>query len=120
MQFNNQVHAAIYKNVVKPAMSNRRLGVSGTIMNVNYQEQTARVYWKDPDSGKGRELADVPLPVDGEGIYKQAPKMGDGVTMNFKNGLITNPYITAIHKKATPVSYKAQYGSGIPKGIGFL
>jgi hypothetical protein len=115
MSHKNPVHEAIYRSVVKPAMSNRKMSVEGSIMHVDYYSNTARVYWRDPDSSAERESLNVPLPVDGDGVYKQAVEAGDLVTLAFKNGNHNNPYITIVHKKQQGISYESKNGAGIPK-----
>ena len=120
MKHLNPIHAAIYKNVVQPAMNTRKMSVEGSVMRVNYYDNTARIYWRDPDSGAERESENVPLPVDGDGVYKKAVEEGDRVTLSFKNGNHQNPYITIVHKKARPISHQSKFGADIPKGMGFL
>lgn len=120
MHHKNPIHEAVYNNVVKPAMNARKMSVEGSVMRVNYFDQTARVYWRDPDSGTERESENVPLPVDGDGIFKDSVEEGDRVTLAFKNGNHFNPYITIVHKRARKVSYESKYGADIPKGMGFL
>lgn len=120
MSHKNPVHAAILKNVVKPAMAARKQSVEGSIQYVDYYNQTVRVYWRDPDSGTERESADVPIPQDGDGIFRQSIEEGDHVTLAFRNGNHDNPYITVVHKRTRGVDYNSKNGAGIPKGMGFL
>jgi hypothetical protein len=117
MSHKNPIHEAIYKNVLQPALSLRKQSVEGSIMHVDYQNQKVRVYWRDPDSGAERESANVPMPVDGNGVYKQALEEGDRVTLNFKNGNHDNPYISIVHEKLEPVDFESKNGAGVPKGV---
>lgn len=117
MSHKNPIHEAIYKNVVRPAISNRKLSVEGSIMDVDYFNQTVRVYWRDPDSGAERESANVPMPVNGDGVFKQTIEIGDRVTLAFKNGNHDSPYISIVHKKQDPVDFETKNGSGIPRGV---
>jgi hypothetical protein len=105
---------------MKPVIDNRRMSVEATIQALNYYNNTARIWWKDPQSGSERESANVPLPVDGDGVFKQALEVGDTVTLDFKHGNIESPYVTAVHKKFNGVDYQSKYGAGIPKGMGML
>ena len=119
MSHKNPIHEAVHK-IMKPVIANRKMSVEGSIMALNYYEQTARVYWRDPDSGAERETDNVPLPVDGNGVYKQSVKIGDRVTMAFRNGNHGNPYITIVHEQLNGISFESRNGAGIPKGMGFL
>jgi hypothetical protein len=101
-------------------VDNKRNSVPGTIQAIDYYKNTARIYWKDPQSGAERENANVPLPVDGDGVFKQALEQGDEVTLDFKHGSIESPYITAVHKRFRGADYQSKNGAGIPKGMGML
>lgn len=119
MSHKNPIHEAIAK-MVKPMFQSRKQSIEGTIMHMNYEKQTARVYWHDPDSGTERESPDVPFPIDGDGVFRQGAQMGDRVTLSFKNGNQMSPYITIVHTKNTKINFESKNGSAIPKGIGFL
>lgn len=119
MHNQNPVQAAI-RQVMRPILDNRKLSVEGTIQAINYQNNTARIWYIDHQSNVQREIGNVPLPIDGDGVFKQSLEEGDVVTMDFKHGNIENPYISAIHRKMRGVSYQSKYGAGIPKGMGML
>lgn len=93
------------------------MSVEGSIMAVDYYNHNVRVYWRDPDSGAERESANVPMPVDGEGIYKQTLEEGDLVTLSFKNGNHDNPYISIVHERQRPANFESKNGASIPKGV---
>jgi hypothetical protein len=93
------------------------MSVEGSIMHVDYHNQTVRVYWRDPDSGAERESANVPMPVDGNGVYKQALEIGDLVTLNFRSGNHDSPYISIVHEKQEAIDFSSNNGAGIPKGV---
>ncbi|MDK2600689.1 hypothetical protein QO179_24655 [Bacillus stercoris] len=120
MPFKNPIHEKIYEQVVRPTLSNRKLSVEGYVQQVDYYNQTLRVYWRDPDSGTERESANVPIPQDGDGVYKQAIEEGDHVTLSFRNGNHDSPFVSIIHKKARGVSFESKNGASIPKGMSFL
>jgi hypothetical protein len=120
MKYNNPIHEAIYKNVVRPEMNKRKTSIEGWVFRVNYEEQTALIQWRDPDSGAERFRDNVPFPVDGDGVFKQSLEEGDYVTISFRHGRLESPYISMVHKKKRPVSYSSKYGADIPKGMGFL
>lgn len=120
MIFQNPIHEAIYKSVVKPVMSNRKQSVEGSVQHVDYYEQTARIYWRDPDSGAERESAKVPIPVSGDGVFNRALEAGDRVTLNFRNGNHASPYIVMVQQKQSGIDYSSRNGAGIPKGMGFF
>jgi hypothetical protein len=119
MHSQNPVHNAI-RQVMKPIIDNRRLSVEGTIQAIDYQSHVARIWYVDPQSNVGREIANVPIPVDGDGVFKQGLEEGDVVTLGWKNGNIENPYISAIHQKFRGINYQSKYGAGIPKGMGAM
>lgn len=119
MHSQNPVHAAI-RQVMKPMIDAKRNSVQGTVQAVDYYNNTARVYWRDPQSFSERETANVPLPIDGDGVFKQSLEEGDTVTLDFKHGSIESPYITSIHHRFRGVSHQSKYGAGIPKGMGIL
>lgn len=119
MSHHNPVHAALMK-AMRPELNRKKSSVEGSVMRVNYYKNTARIYWRDPESGAERESENVPLPVDGDGVFHQALEDGDHVTMSFRHGNHMNPYITSVHKKLSKESYQSKYGASIPKGIGFL
>lgn len=119
MSHKNPIHEVITK-IVQPMFDNRKQSVQGSVMAVDYYKQTARIYWRDPDSGAERESANVPIPIDGDGVFRQVLEMGDRVTLAFKNGNHVNPYITIVHKKQRGVSFESKNGADIPKGMGFL
>jgi hypothetical protein len=119
MHNQNPIHQAI-RQVMKPVIENRRMSVQGSIQAIDYYKNTARIYWRDPQSGAERENANVPLPIDGDGIFKPALEQGDEVTLDFKHGNIESPYITSVHKRFRGVNYQSKNGAGIPKGIGML
>jgi len=118
MPHKNPIHEAIERNVVRPALEKRKQAVEGSIMAVHYESQTARVYWRDPNSGREQESENVPLPADGNGLYRTTVEVGDRVTLAFRNGHLGNPYITNIYARS--INYESKNGAGIPKGIGFL
>lgn len=116
----NPALEAIKRNLLNPELSNRKMSVEGSIMQVDYYNQTVRVYWRDPDSGTERESTDVPIPQDGDGVFRQSLEVGDRVTLSFKNGNHTSPYITIVHGRSRKLNYQSKYGAGVPKGISFL
>lgn len=119
MNRNNPVHAAILK-AMKPEFTRRKQSVEGAVQRVNYFDNTVRVYWRDPESGAERESEGVPLPADGDGVFRQAVEEGDRVTMSFRNGNHMNPYITSVHRNPGKNAYQSKFGAGIPKGISFF
>lgn len=119
MHSQNPIHSAI-RQVMKPMLDSKRNSVQGVIQALNYYNNTARIYWRDPHSNAERETANVPLPLDGDGVFKQALEVGDTVTLDFKHGSIESPYITSVHHKANGVNHQSKYGAGIPKGMGMM
>lgn len=115
----NPAQAAIYRSVVRPALNERKMTVEGVVMHVSYEEQTVRVYWKDPTSGTERESADVPMQQDGAGVFSQAIEAGDRVTLGFKNGSHQSPYVSVVHHRYRKPDFSSKNGAGIPKGMSF-
>ena len=120
MKFQNPIHDALYKQVVKPAIDRKRMSVDAWVFDVDHVNQTAHVQWKDPQSNNERHHESVPFPVDGDGVFRQSLEEGDYVKLDFRNGKIEAPYITTIYKKKRPVSFQSKHGADIPKGMGFL
>lgn len=119
MSNHNPVHAALLK-AMKPELNKRKTSVEGAIQKVNYLDNTVRIYWRDPESGAERESEGVPLPADGDGVFRQAVEEGDRVTMSFRNGNHMNPYVTSVHKRVGKEGYQSKFGASIPKGMSFF
>lgn len=121
MKHGNPIHQAIYENVVMPAMKTKTYDVEGMVVSCNYEEQTVDVYWKDPNSGVSRYSYGLPVPKDGDGIYRQSIKNSDRVRLAFRGGDHFKPYISVVHKSDNNKgSLRSRYGGGIPKGLGYL
>lgn len=120
MAFSNPIHQALYDAVVKPALHKKKHNVEGSIQHVDYYDQTARIYWRDPESGAEREQADVPIPVSSDGIIGRSLEAGDRVMLSFKNGNQAKPQIIGIQQKMAGTDYSSRSGAGIPKGINFF
>jgi hypothetical protein len=121
MNHGNPIHQAIYDKVVAPAMNTKTHDVDGVVTGCNYKEQTVDIQWKDPKSGTSLQQKDVPIPKDGDGLYKQAIKNSDKVRIAFKNGNQNEPYISVIYKsRLNQASLTSKYSGSIPKGIGYF
>lgn len=118
MTSNNPIHDAIYRNIIKPALDKKMPVIEGSLMGVDYENNTATVYWRDPGSGGERYMSDIPLPTQGEGIYKKTYEMGDHVSLAFYGDTQAFPIILNVHKKKT--NFESRNGASIPKGISFL
>jgi hypothetical protein len=111
------IQQLIYDTVVKPSLDSITYEANGKIMSVNYHEQTLDVRWADRHGGVHTSLG-LSMPQDGNGIFKQSPKIGQRVKLGFINGSDFNPYISIIYNnESTRRDYYAKGAAGIPKGI---
>lgn len=109
----------IYKNAVKPSIDQLFFDVEGMVIGVNYMKQTVDVWWSDRN-GQSGEAKGVPLPKDGDGVYKQSVKIGDKVQLGFLNANNQNPFVTMIYTAdSNSKNYKSKSGSVIAKGIAY-
>lgn len=120
MIFKNPIHEVIYREVVKPELNRKKSSTKGWVLKVNDKNNTVMVQWKDPLSSVEKEYDNVTYPVQGDGVFGQSIEVGDEVTISFRNGEESLPYVSSIHKKKSTSSNFSKYGAGIPKGIGFL
>jgi hypothetical protein len=121
MRHSNPIHQAIYDKVVAPAMKAKTYDVEGIVIGCNYKDQTVDVFWRDPTSGVSHQKLGLPIPKDGDGIYRQSIKNSDRVRIAFRGGNQDEPYISVVHKgNMNKASLKSKYGGSIPKGIGYL
>lgn len=121
MNNNNPITKKIYDQVVRPALASRLSPVKGYITAVYYERQTVDVVWKDPNAGSERKSSDLPLPPEGDGVFSQGLEVGDYAVVAFRHGSIESPYISSIERRYRDESkFSSKFGSGIPKGIGYL
>lgn len=119
MNFTNPVLQRIYDNVVVPSMNSLNHTTEGFIYGVNLANETVDIFYKE-GGGASRQVQNVPLPKQSDGVFRQNIKIGDKVMVAFKGNDIGNPYITVVYN-SNPSSddYRSKYGGGIPKGIGY-
>lgn len=121
MIFKNPALQKIYENVVSPALREIRHDIEGIIISVDYEKQTATIYWIEPGSLLERQTKDIPLPRDMHGVIKQSAKIGDRVSIGFRNGSIEHPYISVVYRDEPMKNYhRNKFGGDIPKGIGYF
>lgn len=120
MSQRNPALQSIYENLVRPEITKRKLPVEGSVMGVDYQNQTAVVYWRHPESGAEMQSKPLPIPVVGGGVLTRSVDMGDRVILGFRNGNEGEPHIISIEKLQDPTDFRTSKGSGIPKGMPFL
>lgn len=117
---NNPIHDMIRREIVNPALDKISRESDGFITYVNYVEQTVDITWNDKSSAK-LTAKNVSIPQDGNGIYRQAAKVGDRVKIGFINGNHLYPYISIIYKDGSKDSdYRATNGAGIMKGMNYI
>lgn len=120
MRFGNPALQKIYDNVVAPSMNNLRHTVEGHVYSVDSANQTVNIFWREP-GGIPKQVEDVPIPKEADGVFRQNIKIGDRVMVAFKGNSIGNPYITVVYKdNPSKDDYVSKYGGGIPKGIGYF
>lgn len=116
----NPIHSIIMEQVVTPALNSITREAEGTITAVYYMQQTVDILWRDHQGAQYRSK-NVPLPKDGDGIYKQSAKIGDRVKIGFVSGDHKHPFISILYKdNANKNDYRATNGAGIMKGLNFL
>jgi len=102
---------AIEEKVVAPALGKRQPTIDGYVLRVDYENQVADIVYFDQDSQVQRIKKDVSLPKDGDGIFRQAVKNGDRVTISFKNASRERPYISTIYRgDANAEDFSSPYG----------
>lgn len=111
---------AIYNKIIRPEMTKITYDADGIIVGVNYYQQLVDIQWRESNSGAFRTAKDISIPRDGDGIYRQTPKLGDKVRIAFRNGEHAYPYISMIYNSAaSKEGYQTKAGSGMPRGVGF-
>lgn len=102
---------AIEEKVVSPALRQRQPTIDGYVLRVDYENQIADVVYFDQESQVQRIKKDVQLPKDGDGIFRQAVKNGDRVTVGFKNASREQPFITTVYRgDASADDFTSPYG----------
>lgn len=111
MKLGNPIHQAIYKDIVRPALDKKQDTLDGYVIRIDYKTQTADVAYYNSDSPVQRIKKNVALPKDGDGVFRQAVKNGDRVTISFKNASLELPYITTVYRgDANSEDYLSPYG----------
>lgn len=98
MNFNSQIHQSIYAKVVAPSLNRLQGTVEGYVIQVDYTKLMCEVVYSDEGSHTMRTMKNVSLPKDGDGVFTQAVKNGDRVTISFKNKSKESPYISTVYK----------------------
>jgi hypothetical protein len=120
MRFGNPALQKIYDNVVAPTMNNLHHTAEGYIYGVDYANQTVDIFYKEP-GGAARQVENVPVPRQADGVFKQDIQIGDRAMVDFKGNDLGSPYITVVYKSNPSIDdYRSKYGGGIPKGIGYF
>jgi hypothetical protein len=111
MKLNNPIHQAIYRDVVKPALNKKQETIDGYVIRIDYENQVADVAYYDRSNPVQRIKKNVALPKDADGVFRQAVKNGDKVTISFKNGSLELPYISVVYRgDADTDDYLSPYG----------
>jgi hypothetical protein len=120
MQMKNKALQTIYDNAVAPAIRQVRYNVEGHIMSVDYYRQTVDVLWYETGGQEEKHFKDIPIPRESDGVFKQSLKIGDKVSVGFRNGQPHLPYIAIVYKSnVMKEDYRSKFGAGIPKGMGY-
>jgi len=121
MKLTNPIHQAIYDSVVKPAMNSKTFEADGYVVGIDYYAQVIDVEWTESYSGKIGKAKRLNLPKENDGVFKQAPKIGDRVKVGFKNGNRAFPYVIMLYRADAHLEdFFSTKGASIPKGIGYL
>ena len=111
MKTTNPIYQQILKNVVNPALNKLQSDIDGYVIRTNYEAQTADVAYFDPKSQVQRIKKNVALPKDADGVFRQAVKNGDKVTISFKNNDFLLPFISVVYRgDASSLDYNSPYG----------
>lgn len=114
MNFNSPIHQSLYTKVVMPALNKIQGTVEGYVVQVDYKKLTCEVIYTDEGSHTLRTMKNVALPKDGDGVFTQAVKNGDRVTISFKNKSKESPYISTVNKgNHSEEVYKSKFGGRI-------
>lgn len=109
-RLNNPIHKAIY-DIVKPEFKKLQGTIDGYVIRIDYEKQTAEVAYFDNDSQVQRVKKNVALPKDGDGVFREAVKNGDKVTISFKNSSRELPYISVVYRgDASSEDYTSPFG----------
>lgn len=120
MNFGNPVLQRIYDNVVRPTVNSLHHTTNGYIYGVDLASQTVDIVYKEPGGGN-RQVENVPIPRQADGVFKQDIEIGDRVMIAFKGNDLGSPYIITIYKNnPSDDDYRSPYGGGVPKGIGYF
>lgn len=111
MNFNSPIHESIYRKVVVPSISKIQGTIDGYVIQTDYKKLTCEVVYTDENSHVIRTMKDVKLPKADDGVFTQAVKNGDRVTISFKNKSKESPYISTVYKgNHSEKSYVSPYG----------
>ena len=109
-KINNPIHRAIH-NMIKPEFNKLQGTIDGYVVRIDYEKQVADVAYFDNNSPVQRIKKNVALPKDGDGVFRQAVKNGDRVTISFKNKSREIPYISVVYRgDASSEDYYSPYG----------
>ncbi|BCO16144.1 hypothetical protein_gp091 [Bacillus phage vB_BceM_WH1] len=116
---NNPVQQQI-KKMLQPMVQNIRQDIIGYVVGVSYIEQTVDVMWKDHQGHNWRESRNVPLPQDGDGIFRESVEIGNRVSIAFRGGKVDRPYISVVHKDSNDKLYDSSQTRDIPPNLWYM
>lgn len=114
----NPIHRQI-KSMMKPMIQEIRQDIIGYIVGVSYIQQTVDVMWKDHNGHNWRESRNVPLPQDGDGIFRESVEIGMRVSLAFRGGKIERPFVSAIHRDSDEKLYESSNTRMIPNNMSY-
>lgn len=116
----NPLHELIYDKVVKPALDKISHEAEGVVTKVNYMAQTVDVRWRDHLRVVYRAQS-VPLPRDGDGVFRQSVEIGQRVKLGFQDGDHQNPFVSIIYSRtSSPSDYYSKGGAAIMRGTNYI
>jgi hypothetical protein len=116
----NPLHDIIYNSVVKPALDKISHEAEGIVTGVNYMAQTVDVRWRDHQGGLFRAKG-VPLPKDGDGLFRQAVEIGQRVKLGFQDSDHHQPFVSMIYTGySSPSDYYSKCGAPIMRGTNYI
>lgn len=98
MALNNQIYDSIYRKLVLPSLNKIQGTVDGYVIKVDYTKLLCEVAYIGDGSHSLRTMKNVKLPKEADGIFSQAVKNGDRVTVSFKNKSMESPYVSTVYK----------------------
>jgi hypothetical protein len=115
----NPLHGII-RDIVQPQFDRLSFEAEGIVTGVNYTSQTVDVRWRDHHEALFRAKG-VPLPKDGDGVFKQAVEIGQRVKLGFTDSDHRRPFVSIVYARhASQSDYYSKCGAPIMRGTNYI